>query len=47
MFAGKSTGIEEVTLELVWDFIVVKSIESGTSPLEFQSQFLHLLAINI
>ena len=47
MFAGKSAGIEEVTLELVWDFKVVKSIESGTSPLEFQPQFFHLLAINI
>lgn len=45
MLAEKSSGIEQVTLELVWDFIVVKRAESETRRHEFKSQFLHLLAV--
>ena len=43
-----STGSQRVEHNGVTSLsLSLKSIESGTSPLEFKSQFLHLLAINI
>lgn len=46
MLAEKSSGIKEVTVELIQDFVVVKSMESRNRLHEFKSQDSQLLAVH-
>lgn len=46
MLAEKSSGIKEVIVELVQDFVVVKSMGSGNGLHEFKSQYSQLLAVH-